>query len=88
MSSLEFPTPIRINENYEGIRMRTAKVRNGERRYGAWAGNPDGYPEDKECCVAEIANPPSWQHKQCLRKRGHGPGGEYCKQHAAKIIRD
>lgn len=36
-------------------------------------------PEDKTRCVEEV----SGQH-QCSRKRGHGPGGEYCRQHAAK----
>ncbi len=51
-----------------------------ERRYGQWAGNPDGEPEDKAQCVQKV-----WQFMisgQCSRKRGHGRDGLYCKQHA------
>lgn len=59
---------------------------NGERRYGKWAGHPKGHSEDTTRCVMEVPNPPSWQHVQCSRKRGHGPAGEYCKQHAKKAI--
>lgn len=60
------------------------KNKNGERRYGKWAGSPAGHAEDKTKCVAEIPAPPSWQRVQCSRKRGHGPNGEFCKQHATK----
>lgn len=54
-----------------------------ERRYGEWAGNPNGMPEDPTCCIKEVV--PSdgrWIPYQCSRKRGHGPDGLYCKQHA------
>lgn len=55
-----------------------------ERRYGAWAGNPKGKAEDPTRCIKEV-----WPVDfgmipyQCFRKRGHGPDGLYCKQHAA-----
>jgi hypothetical protein len=65
--------------------MHAPKTVNGKRRYGAWAGSPDGQPEDRECCAAEISNYPNWADKQCTRKRGYGPGDEFCKQHAAKM---
>lgn len=53
-----------------------------ERRYGKWAGNEKGTPEDTARCIAEV-----WPEKfpisrQCSRKRGHGPDGLYCKAHA------
>ena len=55
------------------------------RRFGAWAGDPDGSPEDPTRCVEEV-----WQQigpfYQCLRKRGYGERGEYCKQHAKKHL--
>ena len=52
-------------------------------RYGEWAGNPKGYPEDKSLCVQEVWAPGRGIHcYQCRRKRGHGPDGLYCKQHA------
>ena len=53
------------------------------RRYGAWGGWPRGYPERKDKCVAEVAN--GHRFFQCYRKRGHGPGGQYCKQHAKMV---
>ena len=55
------------------------------RRYAAWAGNPRGVAEDPECCVRSVWRPRDWHAFQCNRKRGHGPGGLYCKQHAAMI---
>ena len=54
------------------------------RRYGVWAGEPKGYPEDMTQCVAEVGNFASIFY-QCSRKRGHGPDGLYCKQHANKL---
>jgi hypothetical protein len=54
----------------------------GRRRYGAWAGNPRGTPEDPARCVAEVSD--GYLLKQCGRPRGHGPGGLYCKQHGKK----
>ena len=55
------------------------------RKYGEWAGNPNGTLEDPEQCIKEVW--PSnfgggWNSYQCQRKRGHGSNGEYCKQHA------
>jgi len=59
---------------------------NGERRYGVWNGCLMGRPEDSTCCIEEV-----WPSRacgliphQCSRKRGHGPDGLYCKQHAKK----
>ena len=55
----------------------------GSRRYGAWAGNPSGAVEDVARCVREVAGRGRRvMFYQCLRKRGNGPGGLYCKQHA------
>jgi hypothetical protein len=56
------------------------------RRYGVWAGNPDGNPEDVTRCIEEVWNTGSagWIPHQCSRKRGHGPDGLYCKQHAKR----
>lgn len=60
-----------------------------ERRYGQWAGNPKGMAEDPDCCIEKVwpqdGIPPG--SRQCQRKRGHGPDGLYCKQHAAKAGR-
>lgn len=53
------------------------------RRYGAWAGNTKGNPEDTTRCAAEIREPGPWPHfRQCSRKRGHGEGGLLCRRHA------
>lgn len=41
-----------------------------------------GTKEDKARCVASVFG--NWHSSQCSRPRGHGEGGEYCKQHAAK----
>jgi len=57
-----------------------------ERRYNVWAGNPKGYPEVRSDCIEEVAS--SWGFHgfvQCSRKRGYGPDGLYCRQHAKKI---
>ena len=53
------------------------------RRYGEWAGNPKGYPEDKTRCVEPVTERGMYIQHQCSRKRGHGPDGELCRQHAA-----
>jgi len=59
---------------------------NGKRRYGLWGGCPKGRPEDPTCCIEEVW--PSRAYglipRQCSRKRGHGPDGLYCGQHAKK----
>ncbi len=60
------------------------KNESGERRYGVWAGNPMGHAEDTNRCIAEVPAYPSWTRAQCSRKRGHGPNGEFCKQHAKR----
>jgi len=54
------------------------------RRYNRWAGNPDGTLEDPDRCIASVPTYPVLTH-QCLRKRGHGPNGEYCRQHAKMV---
>lgn len=58
----------------------------GRRVYGAWAGCPSGHAEDKARCIMCVSVPGRWiSFHQCFRKRGHGPKGEYCKQHAKKV---
>lgn len=56
------------------------KPRFGWRRYGEWAGNPRGFPENLALCVHEVFS--GWYGRQCTRRRGHGLDGLYCKQHA------
>ena len=57
-----------------------------KRYYGAWAGRPEGAPENPERCIVEVSEPGRWIHfYQCQRKRGHGPDGEFCKQHGRMI---
>lgn len=54
-----------------------------ERRYGAWAGRPDGMAEDVTRCVVQVPRGRgSVLFRQCAGKRGHGPGGLYCTRHA------
>ena len=55
-----------------------------ERVYGEWAGNPKGVREDVTRCVREVfpGSGGGWIPYQCQRKRGYGPDGLYCKQHA------
>ena len=52
------------------------------RRFGQWAGEPNGWAEDPTRCVQEVYRD-VFPH-QCLRKRGHGRHGAYCHQHAKK----
>jgi hypothetical protein len=52
------------------------------RRYGRWVGNPEGVAENTEFCVADVWHGVATGDTQCARKRGHGPGGLYCQQHA------
>lgn len=51
-------------------------------RYGTWAGDPRGVPEDPSRCIMElfgaVGSPGGYQ---CTRKRGYGPAGAWCKQH-------
>lgn len=52
------------------------------RRYGCWAGRPQGQAEDPACCIKEIFPPGRGEmHRQCNSPRGFGPKGEYCKKH-------
>jgi hypothetical protein len=61
------------------------RIINGEPRYGVWAGCPQGQAEDLTRCIEEVwPTDGSWIPYQCSRKRGHGPDGLYCKQHAKK----
>ena len=55
-----------------------------ERRYGQWAGNPTGDAENKTQCVEQVYSKDTMLHHQCALKRGHGPGGLYCKMHGRK----
>jgi len=59
-------------------------MRDKAKRYGCWAGNPNGLPEDPKRCIAEVYRQHSWIPGQCYRKRGYGENGLYCKQHAKK----
>lgn len=52
------------------------------RRYGQCSGNERGIPENVLLCVEEVSSQGSWHYHQCSRKRGQGPDGLYCKQHA------
>ena len=54
-----------------------------ERRYGVWAGRPKGRPENRYHCIKEIGR--GCYGYQCTRKRGLGPDGLYCLQHAKMI---
>ena len=58
----------------------------GERRYGCNPFRPHGWPEDPRRCVAKVWRDSSEQ--QCGRKRGHGPGGEFCWQHVPGRVTD
>lgn len=59
-----------------------------QEKYGAWAGHPEGHPPDHTRCCEEITYYVGrWpKHKQCDRKRGHGPEGAYCKQHDPEVV--
>lgn len=54
----------------------------GVRVYGEWAGNPRGVPEDKRLCAEQVWTRGDWIAHQCGHKRGFGPNGELCRQHA------
>ena len=53
-----------------------------ERRYGKWAGNPRGTPEDEKRCIKEVWPQGGYITHQCRFKRGHGTDGLFCKWHA------
>ena len=63
------------------------QIRNGKRIYGAWAGNPQGHEEDVALCIESVHEPGrGGMIHQCYKKRGHGDGGLYCKQHDPKAV--
>ena len=66
--------------NKEIVFGRKSKMAKKLRRYGNWAGNPLGTPEDPIRCIEEIF-PNIGNNYQCQRKRGYGRDGLYCKQH-------
>lgn len=60
----------------------------GLRRYRVWAGCPGGIKEDTTRCICSVRDQGrSPLSSQCSRKRGHGPDGLYCKQHAKSETR-
>jgi hypothetical protein len=61
------------------------KLINGKRRFGCWAGNPDGRAEDPACCIEEVF-PGRGTSYQCTKKRGHGPNGEFCRIHYPEAV--
>lgn len=65
--------------------MHVPEGKPGKRRYGCWAGRPNGMPEDITRCVAAIYAGSRFISQQCTRVRGFGPNEEYCKQHAKKV---
>ena len=62
-----------------------ANVKDNQRRYGVWAGNPDGRAEDPVCCVESVYDRDTMLTHQCGRKRGKGPDGLYCGVHARRF---
>lgn len=54
-------------------------------RYGRTSARPHGTAGDPRRCVEEV--PGRFAGRQCSRRRGHGPGGRYCPQHAAALDR-
>ena len=41
---------------------------------------------DETRCIARVPYEGGWHFHQCTRKRGYGPDGKYCKQHAKRFI--
>src|SRR5262245_37826171 len=73
------------NEEESELRRIPDVEPDGFRRYRRTADDPDGYKEHKNRCIVEVLNTENDPHAmwhQCRRYRGHGPGGEMCKQHA------
>ena len=42
-------------------------------------------PRDETRCIAKVPDDTGWHSYQCQRKRGHGPDGKYCWQHAKRF---
>lgn len=61
------------------------KIGRRARRYGKWAGNPSGRPEDTSRCAESVWDAYSPGGRQCARKRGHGRSKLYCRQHAKLV---
>ena len=40
---------------------------------------------DETRCIARVADDTGFHFFQCRRKRGYGPNGNYCNQHAKKF---
>jgi hypothetical protein len=58
------------------------------RVYRQWAGSPSGHREVAANCIAEVPDGGrSVLFHQCNRRRGHGPDGSLCKQHASILSR-
>ena len=59
--------------------------KDGLRRYGQGMGERK---EDLSKCAAQVITYAGrYAHfHQCERKRGHGPGGIYCKQHDPAVV--
>ena len=68
----------------EAVRTALGKPR---RSYGATSYNPNGVPENPANCVYKISGRKDMVSRQCSLRRGQGPGGLYCRQHAAVIAR-
>jgi len=49
--------------------------------------NPEGIKEDPTRCIASVSAGMGWHFIQCSRKRGFGPDGLLCRQHA-KILEE
>lgn len=58
-----------------------------QKGYGAWAGNPKGRGPDFTRCCQEVFSGTMRHFYQCGRKRGHGPGLAYCKQHDPEAVK-
>jgi len=59
-----------------------------ERRYGAWAGEPDGRKYGEGFCAYEVwGGPRGMTAYQCCRRNGYGPEELYCKTHAKILAR-
>jgi len=56
------------------------------KRYGQWAGNPNGVAEDPKRCVEEVYQEIGWRWRQCGNPRGHGPDGLYCSKHCPDAV--
>ena len=56
--------------------------------YAAWTGNPEGNrPDYARCCQAVWSRDRWSKGDQCVRKRGYGPDGAYCKQHDPAAVK-